>query len=116
MKNVIYSIQDLKTKAFDDEEIDIVQDNLIYSLIIGMFQYANIDIPENKILKLIKTEDNWFDNYFWTSQQKTRYQKDLNKIFYNLYRFGPNKCQNSSDDFLMRYGFLVKSKKYDNKK
>ena len=42
MKNVIYSIQDLKTKVFDDEEIDIVQDNLIYSLISKPFDLVMV--------------------------------------------------------------------------
>ena len=111
MKNIIYSIYDLKTKDFDDEEIDIVQSNLIYSLIVGMFSYANINLSEDKIISIIKTNDNWFDNYSWTSQQKNKYQNDLNKIFYNLYRFGPNKCQNSSDSFLMKYGFLINNDK-----
>lgn len=114
MKNIIYSINDLISKNFDDEEIDIVQNNLIYSLIVGMFDYANINMPKEKILTIIKSDEHWFDNYVWTNQQKNKYQKDLNKIFYNLYRFGPNKCQNSSDEFLMKYGFLINNK--NNKK
>ena len=106
----IYSISDLQTKPFDDEEIDVVSKSLIYSLIIGMFKTIKSSMSDKEIISLIK-KDNWFDNYTWTQKQKEDYKKKLDKIFYNLYRFGPIKCSNTSDDFLMKYGFVVKHKK-----
>lgn len=103
----IYSIEDLINDDFDDEEIDIVSKSLIYSLIIGMFRHAKNNTEDKEIIKLIKTE-NWPDNYTWTEFQRNEYKKKLDKIFYNLYRFGPVKCSNTSNEFLMKYGFIVK--------
>ena len=115
----IYSIQDLMTKDFDDEEIDIVSKSLIYSLIIGIFRYIKIDISDKEIIKLSKT-DNWFEKYKWTQYQRNEFKKKLDKIFYNLYRFSPIKCSNSSNMFLMIYGLELKptpyKKSYDKKK
>jgi len=114
----IYSIEDLINDDFDDEEIDIVSKSLIYSLIIGMFRHAKNNTEDKEIIKLIKTE-NWPDNYTWTEFQRNEYKKKLDKIFYNLYRFGPVKCSNTSNEFLMKYGFIVKpsqKKKTYNKK
>lgn len=118
MRNLqIYSINDLINKNFDDEEIDIVTKSLIYSLIIGMFRQIKNNMSDNEIIKLI-TKDNWFDNYTWTEHQCIDYKNKLNKIFYNLYRFGSNKCANSSNEFIMKYGLKIKSpiKKYYKKK
>ena len=107
----IYSIQDLMTKDFDDEEIDIVSKSLIYSLIIGMFRYIKNDMSDQEIIKLSKTND-WFDKYKWTIYQRNEFKKKLDKIFYNLYRFGPIKCSNSSNEFLIKYGFNIKPTQY----
>ena len=104
---IIYSIDDLQTLNFDDEEINIVSKSLIYSLIIGMFRHIGIEKSPNTIIKKCKYSDNWYDKYTWTSEQFKSYEKKLEKIFYNLYRFSPNKCENSAYDFLMRYGFNV---------
>lgn len=114
----IYSIDDLINEIFDDEEIDVVSRSLIYSLIIGMFRHIKNNTEDKEIIKLIKTE-NWSDNYQWTEFQRNEYKKKLDKIFYNLYRFGPVKCSNTSNEFLMKYGFIVKpsqKKKTYNKK
>ena len=107
----IYNIEDLMIKVFDDEEIDIVSKSLIYSLIIGMFRYIKNDMSDKEIIKLIK-KDNWFENYQWTYRQRNEFKKKLDKIFYNLYRFGPIKCSNSSNEFLMKYGFNIKPTQY----
>jgi hypothetical protein len=103
----IYSIEDLINDDFDDEEIDIVSKSLIYSLIIGMFRHVKNNTEDKEIIKLIKME-NWPDNYKWTEFQRNEYKKKLDKIFYNLYRFGPIKSSNTSNEFLMKYGFIVK--------
>ena len=114
----IYSIEDLMIKDFDDEEIDIVSKSLIYSLVVGMFRYIKNDMSDKDIIKLIKSED-WYDKYSWTKYQCNEYEKKLNKVFYNLYRFGPIKCNNSAKEFMMKYGFQIKTipnKKSYNKK
>lgn len=105
---IIYSIKDLQNKPFDDEEIDIVTKSLIYSLIIGMFSYMRIKKTEKEIISLCK-KDNWFNEFTWTEQQRNIYKQKLNKIFYNLYRFGPIKCNNTSEEWLIKYGFIVKN-------
>jgi len=110
MKNIkIYSIDELINNDFDDEEIDIVSKSLIYSLVVGMFNYANINLSEKEIIKLSKT-NNWFDKYYWNKRQCNNFKKKLDKIFYNLYRFGPIKCDNSSNEFIEKYGLKIKSK------
>ena len=104
----IYSIEDLINKDFDDEEIDIVSKSLIYSLIVGMFRYINNNMSVKEIIKLTKSED-WYNKYSWTKYQCNEYENNLNKIFYNLYRFGPIKCNNSAKEFIMKYGLQIKS-------
>ena len=108
----IYSIEDLKNKDFDDEEINDVSNTLIYSLIIGMFNHIGIKKSNNYIIRKCKYSENWFDKFEWTSDQFKSYEQILEKIFYNLcinlYRFSPSKCENSAYDFLMKYGLSIK--------
>ena len=103
----IYNLQDLMYKDFDDEEIDIVSKSLIYSLIISMFRYIKNDMSDKEIIKLCK-RDNWYQNYKWTLHQRNEFKEKLDKIFYNLYRFCPIKCSNSSEVFLIKYGLDIK--------
>ena len=110
----IYSIEDLCNQPYDDEQIDNVIKSLQYSLIISMFKFMKIDMTNEEIIKFVKT-DNWFDKYKWTQSQKTKFKDKMNKMFYNLYRFGPIKCENSSQEWLSKYGFLVKKTYYKNK-
>lgn len=115
---VIYSFNDLINKDFDDEEIDLVSKSLQYSLVCGMFSFMKIKMSENDIISLCK-KDNWYDKYEWTNYQKEQFKNKLNKIFYNLYRFGPIKCENSSQEWIMKYGFKIKEnnhKRYNKKK
>ena len=113
----IYSISDLINKNFDDEEIDLVSKSLQYSLVCGMFDFMKIKLSQKEIIDLCK-KDEWYNKYEWTEYQRNTFKNKLNKIFYNLYRFGSVKCENSSQEWLMKYGFNIKkqNKKRLNKK
>ena len=114
----IYSIKDLISKNFDDEEIDLVNKSLQYSLVIGMFNHTKIDLSQKEIIDACK-KDGWYDKWQWSELQQSQYKDKLVKIFYNLYRFGPIKCENSAQDWIIRYGFQLKAKpkkKYDKSK
>lgn len=110
----IYSINDLISKNFDDEEFEIVSKSLQYSLVIGMFKFMKIDLSQDDIISLCKI-DNWFDKYQWTEFQKNQYKNKLVKMFYNLYRFGPIKCENSAQEWIIKYGFKIKLPKSKSK-
>ena len=106
---VIYSIDELQNTDFDDEEINDVSNTLIYSLIVGMFRHAGISSKSNNyIIRKCKYSENWFDKFTWTKDQFKSFEKILEKIFYNLYRFSEDKCKNSAYDFLMKYGLSIK--------
>ena len=115
---IIYSIKDLIGKNFDDEEIEYVSKSLQYSLVIGMFDFMKINLSQKDIIDLCK-KDGWYDNWQWTQFKKDQYKEKLAKIFYNLYRFGPVKCENSAQEWIIKYGFKLKykpKKKYDKDK
>ena len=114
----IYSIKDLINKRFDDEEIDLVSKSLQYSLIVGMFDFMKINLSQKEIIDLCK-KDGWYDKWQWSEAQRNQYKEKLVKMFYNLYRFGPIKCENSAQEWIIKYGFQLKfkpKKKYDKTK
>lgn len=103
----IYTIQDLMTKDFDDEEIELVNKSLQHSLIIGMFKYMKYNLTQKEIIEVVK-EDGWYNKWEWNENQRKQFVNKLTKIFYNLYRFGPIKCDNSAQEWVMKYGFKLK--------
>lgn len=104
----IYTIQDLMTKDFDDEEIELVNKALQYSLVIGMFKYMKYNLPQKEIIEVVK-KDGWYNKWEWNESQRKQFSDKLAKIFYNLYRFGPVKCTNSAQEWIMKYGFKLKA-------
>ena len=111
----IYTIDDLINKDYDDEEIELVSKSLQYSLVIAMFNFVKINKSQKEIIELCK-QDGWFDKYEWTENQMHIFKNKLEKMFYNLYRFGPIKCENSAQEWIMKYGFKLKTLIRQNKK
>ena len=107
MKYQVYPLEELISRDFDDEEIDVVSKNLQISLISAMFNKIGINHSVKEILKICKNS-NWNNNYHWTRKQYHDFHTSLCKVLYNLYRFGNLKCERTSDDWLLFYGFTVK--------
>lgn len=107
---MIYSIDDLCTMIYDDTQIDDVSRNLQNSLIIGMFRYINNnELSDKEICKLCRNDKEWFNKFSWTIRQRNTYIKKIETILYNLYRFNKAKCENSAFDWVMTYGFKLKT-------
>lgn len=107
---MIYSIDDLCNINYDDTQIDDVSRNLQNSLIIGMFRHINNnELSDKEICKLCRNDSEWFNQFTWTIKQRNSYIKKIEKILYNLYRFNKNKCENSAFDWVMTYGFKLKT-------
>jgi len=106
---MIYSIDDLCQVSYDDIEIEDVSKNLQNSLIINMFRHIDNNLSDNEILKLCKENSNWYNQFSWTSKQRNIYIQKIKEVLYNLYRFNNRKCDNSAYNWILKYGFKLKT-------
>jgi hypothetical protein len=106
---MIYSIDDLCQVSYDDIEIEDVSKNLQNSLIINMFRHIGNTLSDKEIIKFCKENKNWYNRFSWTSKQRNSYIQKVEDALYNLYRFNRKKCTNSAYNWILKYGFKLKT-------
>ena len=86
------------------------------SLILEMFRRIS-DTRENwEIMKMAKTETDWFNKYEWTQKQKDAFAKDLSKVFMNVYQYGEEIAKTKASWWLIYYGLIIKDNKFKRRK
>ena len=107
----IYSIDYLKSGDLTDEDLRNLLDksSLILSLVLYEFRMIG-DKRENwVILKEVKTEDNWVDNYFFNKKQREKFIDDVSKVYRNLYMYDNLSCKRNAENFALIFGFRTKN-------
>lgn len=106
----IYSIDYLINNELTDEDLHNLLDksSLILSFVLYEFRMIG-DKRENwVILKEVKTEEGWSDNYFFNKQQRERFIDDISKVYKNLYVYDNIACKRNAEHFALMFGFRVK--------
>jgi len=106
-KHTIIPIEDLMSSQYNDEEIDFVISHLCKSLVYAMLIDVGVDVTSEKHLMSIVKRRGWMDAYTWPESKYNSFHKKLEKVFYNIYRFGPVKSRNSADMWMMKYGAKI---------
>ena len=60
------------------------------------------------ILKEVKTEENWTDNYFFNEKQRDKFIDDVSKVYRNLYMYDNAVCKRIAEHFALIFGFRIK--------
>lgn len=107
---IIYTINELTTKKFDEQEFNDLLDtnSLIYSIVIGMFDYCHIKKSKNDIIKICKTDLNWFNRYTWTYKQRNIFLHKIASIFKNIYVVSDYVGMVNAQNILSKYGFKIR--------
>ena len=90
--------------------------SLTTSLILEMFKRISDTRQSWEIMKMVKTEDEWFNKYEWTQKQKDAFMKDIIKVFKNVYQYGNAVATTKAQWWLIYYGLLIKDNKLTKKK
>lgn len=108
----IYTLEELQNHCFDDKEIIDVfdKDNLLKSTIIAMFRFNKLNYSNEKILNTIKISG-WMEKYHWTWRAHDKFIKELAKVYKNIYQYNNQVSVYMAQDFVYRFGFIVKDTK-----
>lgn len=89
--------------------------SLSYSLLINMFRRTKQSLnDEKKIISLAKNDKDWMYKYFWSDKDRENFERDLIKVYKNIYRCGDAEAESRSQWWIFMYG-LTNEKLKDNK-
>lgn len=106
----IYPINYLKNGELTDEDLRNLLDksSLILSLVLYEFRMIGDKREDWVILKEVKTEENWTDNYFFNEKQRDKFIDDVSKVYRNLYMYDNTVCKRNAEHFALIFGFRIK--------
>ena len=106
----IYSIDYLKSSELTDEDLRNLLDksSLILSLVLHEFRMIGDKREDWVILKEVKTEENWADNYFFNKKQGDKFIDDVSKVYRNIYMYDNLLCKRNAEHFAMIFGFRIR--------
>lgn len=107
---IIYTINELTTKRFDEQEFNELLDtnSLLYSIIIAMFEHCHIKKTRNEILRICKHDVNWFNRYTWTYKQRNIFLNKIATVFKNVYVVSDYVGMVNAQNILSKYGFRIR--------
>ena len=106
----IYPLDYLANTILSDDDINTLLDtnSLKYSIIIEMFKMCNIKKSTNEIIKIIKTDENWFDKYQINKKNFDELENILTKIYQNIFSYRKDTAKQYAQWFMSIYGFRCK--------
>lgn len=107
----IYPVEYLKNNELTDEDLKNLLDktSLILSLVLHEFRMIGDKREDWVILKEVKTEKNWVDNYFFTKKQRNKFIDDISEVYRNIYVYNETSCKRNAEHFALIFGFRIKA-------
>lgn len=128
-KNYLYKGKDYKGKDYKAFKLsylsnhELSEDDLywifdtessfLYSLVIGMHKFLNIDKKCDDIIQDAIHDESWFSKHKWLATQKLAFRDLLSKVYQNVYSYKQNSARDAADWFLFQYGFSMDPKECD---
>lgn len=110
----IFDIDYLQTAELSEDDLYWLCDtpSLTFSLIIEMFRRTKQElVDENKILSLIKNDENWMYRYYWTDKQRKDFEDILKNVYKNIKYCGESEAIQNAQWWVVCYGFTNKELK-----
>lgn len=113
----IYPIEYLIKEELTDNDLSNLLDNdkigLKYSLIIGMFKYIKSPKRNYQIIKIIKSDDQWFKKTRWSKEKHNEYEKLVIDVYKNIYQYKNTTAIALGQWFMTIYGLSVEGNTID---
>lgn len=117
MKKIIklYSLDYLCNNELSEEDLINLLDNkcLLYSIIIEMFNYADIKKSNKDIISFIKKDPYWMEKYTWNKSKLITFENKLIQALQNIYCYNLNTATQKAMWYITIYGFKVSGNKID---
>lgn len=108
----IYPIEYLKNEELTESDLNWLFDkgsnSLIYSIIIGMFRAIGNGKRNYQIIKMVKSDDKWFEKFTWSKKQFEKYEDDITLVIKNLYQYSLGESRIAAQNIMSNYSITVK--------
>ncbi len=114
-KMKIFPLEYLMNEELTDNDLEWLFDkkSLLYSLILGMFNFVGVTKRNCDIVKQIKTDSKWMYKYFWNTDELNEFENMLVKIYQNLYIISEKQALQHAQWFITIYGLTIKGNRID---
>ena len=106
----IFSADYLMNNELTDEDLKTLlgDHQLIYSLIIEMFKISKHTLSENEIIDKVTKDNKWVYKYYWTKNQRKKFENELTEIFKNVYCYTGKELSAHVQMWMINYGLSIK--------
>ena len=108
----VYPIEYLMNEELTESDLNYLFDKgtncLIYSIIIGMFRYIGNNKRNYQIIKMIKSDNKWYEKINWTKDQFYDYENKLALVIKNLYQYKLEEAKICAQNIMIKYSLNVK--------
>lgn len=106
----LYPMDYLINEELTESDINNIFDtnSFLYSVIIGMFREINSPLKNFKIIKMCKTDPNWYTKFTWSKKQFENYEQKIYKAIKNIYQYGDEVSKSKAQWYMIQYAFTVK--------
>ena len=106
----IFSADYLMNNELTDEDLKTLlgDHQLIYSLIVEMFKISKHTLSENEIIDKVTKDNKWVYKYYWTKNQRKKFENELKEIFKNVYCYTGKELSAHVQMWMINYGLSIK--------
>lgn len=83
--------------------------SLLYSIILGMFKVIGTTKRNYQIIKMIKSDDKWYEKFNWTKEEFENYEEKVALAIKNLYQYNLEESRIMAQNIMSNYSITVKS-------
>ena len=109
----IFPIEYLMNEELTESDLNWLFDkgskSLLYSIILGMFKIIGTSKRNYQIIKMIKSDDKWYEKFSWTQEQFKKYEENVALAIKNLYQYSLEESRIMAQNIMSNYSINVKS-------
>lgn len=108
----IFPIEYLMNEELTESDLNWLFDkgskSLLYSIVLGMFKVIGTSKRNYQIIKMIKSDDKWYEKFSWTQEQFEKYEENVALAIKNLYQYSLEESRIMAQNIMSNYSINVK--------
>lgn len=109
----IFPIEYLMDEELTESDLNWLFDkgskSLLYSIILGMFKVIGTTKRNYQIIKMIQSDDKWYEKFSWSKEQFEKYEEKVALAIKNLYQYSLEESRIMAQNIMSNYSITVKS-------
>ena len=106
----IFTIEYLKTAELTEDDLAKIFEtpSLVYSMVIGMFNFIGSKKSDLAIINMAKKDERWMYKNFWTREQHDAYTEELVQVMKNVYQVKDVIARSKAEWQVFEFGLTIR--------